>query len=208
MTNIRAIVAVDTGGVIGQAGRLPWAQPVNDARIFVEATSGPDWIVCGRRTWDALPKRARLRMSARAVCLGHGPEDAPLDEIRAVLSTRARGAVVIGGAATYAALADLIDIWQVTSIPGFHKGDARLPSPLPWSGWQLADSQRYADCLHSSWQRDVTLYQDPRTGAWWRSCLSWWEAVDPDGQPLPDPYTHARLGIDPRGWASKRVRMP
>jgi dihydrofolate reductase len=200
---ITGIVAIDDAGVIGQGGKLPWPQPPDDARIFVEATSGPQWLICGRRTWDALPKRARARMEARAVCLGRGPEDAPLAEIRAVLSTREREAVVIGGAQTYVALADLIDVWVVTSIPGRHEGDVTLPGL--WDDWQLAATDSYPGCRVRRWVRDVRVYVDPDDGSTWRSYLSALEACTADG--LPAGRIEVRLGAPYSTWPSYEVRL-
>jgi len=50
-----AIFAVDTSGLIGLGGKLPWRLP-KDLEMFKEKTSDHT-VIMGRKTWDSLPDK-------------------------------------------------------------------------------------------------------------------------------------------------------
>lgn len=118
---IIGIVAVARNHAIGKDGKLPWHYPA-DLKFFKETTTGHA-VVMGSRTWKAigkeLPNRLNIVLSRSA-----RPEDGAN-----VIFLQHKGQVVtlsnylredtylIGGAKTYAELADVVDRWIVTRIP-------------------------------------------------------------------------------------------
>ena len=118
---IIGIVAISKNFAIGKDGKLPWHYSA-DLKFFKETTSG-NAVVMGSNTWRSigrpLPNRLNVVLS-RSGDLKTPVEVMKLRNKREVvdLATHfARDVFIIGGAKTYAALADVIEKWIVTYIP-------------------------------------------------------------------------------------------
>lgn len=118
---IIGIVAISKNYAIGKDGKLPWHYPA-DLKFFKETTTG-NAVVMGSNTWRSigrpLPNRLNIVLSKT------GKVDTPASVMK--LNSKAevielskylnRDIFIIGGAKTYAELADIIDHWLVTMIP-------------------------------------------------------------------------------------------
>ena len=141
------IVAMDTAGVIGAEGGMPWHIP-DDLRWFKAQTRGKP-ILMGRRTFDsigrALPQRRNLVLTRDPGFAAPGCERvADLDE--AIAAARADGAaelMVIGGAQVYALSLARAHRLLVTHIDGHYAGDTHFPA-VDWSAWRLVETQSVA----------------------------------------------------------------
>lgn len=118
---IIGIVAIDKNFAIGRDGKLPW-RVAADLKHFKETTSG-NAVIMGAKTWASigkpLPDRLNIVLS-RSDDLELPPEVMKLaswDEIVKLAELLNKDIYVIGGAKTYASLADVIDKWIVTEIP-------------------------------------------------------------------------------------------
>lgn len=118
---IIGIVAISQDHAIGRDGKLPWHYS-SDLKFFKRTTVG-NAVLMGANTWRTLrgplPDRLNIVMTRTG-----GVE--PGDGVVRLSTTReavelshylAGDLFVIGGAATYAAFADVIDKWIVTEIP-------------------------------------------------------------------------------------------
>ncbi|MCU1477450.1 MAG: Dihydrofolate reductase [Subtercola sp.] len=70
--SIALIWAEARGGIIGDAGTIPWHLP-EDLAHFKELTTG-DAVLMGRKTWDSLPERFRPLPGRRNLVLTRDPE--------------------------------------------------------------------------------------------------------------------------------------
>lgn len=118
---IIGIVAIDKNFAIGRDGKLPWHMPA-DLKHFKETTKG-NAVVMGANTWASigkpLPDRLNVVLS-RSSDLALPAEVMKLaswDEIVKLAELINKDIYIIGGAKTYASLADVIDRWIVTEIP-------------------------------------------------------------------------------------------
>jgi dihydrofolate reductase len=118
---IIGIVAIDKNFAIGKDGKLPWHYSA-DLKHFKETTKG-NAVVMGANTWRSigkpLPDRLNVVLS-RSNDLELLPEVMKLaswDEIVKLAELINKDMFIIGGAKTYASLADAIDRWIVTEIP-------------------------------------------------------------------------------------------
>ncbi|MFN0139770.1 MAG: dihydrofolate reductase [Pyrinomonadaceae bacterium] len=118
---IIGIVAIDKNFAIGRDGNLPWHYSA-DLKHFKETTKG-NAVVMGANTWRSigkpLPDRLNVVLS-RSNALDLPAEVMKLaswDEIVNLAELVNKDIYVIGGAKTYASLADVIDEWIVTEIP-------------------------------------------------------------------------------------------
>lgn len=118
---IVGIVAIDKNFAIGRDGKLPWRVQA-DLKHFKETTKG-NAVVMGANTWRSigkpLPDRLNVVLS-RSTDLDLPAEVMQLaswDEIVKLAELVNKDIYVIGGAMTYASLADVIDRWIVTEIP-------------------------------------------------------------------------------------------
>lgn len=118
---IIGIVAIDRNFAIGHDGKLPWHYSA-DLKHFKETTKG-NAVVMGANTWRSISKPLSDRLNvvfSRSDDLELPPEVMKLaswDEIVQLAEVINKDIYIIGGAKTYASLADVIDKWIVTEIP-------------------------------------------------------------------------------------------
>ena len=118
---IIGIVAIDKNFAIGRDGKLPWHFSA-DLKHFKETTKG-NAVVMGAATWRSLGKPLPDRLNV--VLSGSSNLELPegviqlstIDEVVDLARSMDRDFFVIGGAKTYAGLANVIDRWIVTEIP-------------------------------------------------------------------------------------------
>lgn len=143
---VAAIVAMDEGRVIGNAGALPWHLP-EDLAHFRTLTKGSP-VVMGRKTWDSLPTQFRpLPGRTNIVVSRQSKPQGVKDEVLWVAgpaqgifaAERAMGDLggsgdtpqrkiwVIGGAELYKTLLSLCGEVHLTLVKGIHEGDAHFP---------------------------------------------------------------------------------
>lgn len=118
---IIGIVAIDKNLAIGKDGKLPWHFST-DLKHFKETTKG-NAVVMGASTWlsigKPLPDRLNVVLS-RSMDLELPPDVMKLaswDEVVKLAELINKDIYIIGGAKTYASLADVIDKFIVTEIP-------------------------------------------------------------------------------------------
>lgn len=127
------------GGVIGEAGGMPWRLPEDMAR-FKAITSGHP-VVMGRRTWESFPERFRplpgrdnivitsnralLAPGARVV----GSLEEALAAARALLDDPDGEIWVIGGGRVYRDAMPAADRLEITDIDLDAPGDTVAPDP-------------------------------------------------------------------------------
>lgn len=118
---IIGIVAIDRNFAIGRDGKLPWHYAA-DLKHFKATTKG-NAVVMGANTWRSIgkPLPDRLNVVLSRVSDLDLPAEvmklASWDEIVNLAELVNKDIYVIGGAKTYASLADVIDRWIVTEIP-------------------------------------------------------------------------------------------
>lgn len=118
---IIGIVAISKNYAIGRGGKLPWHYSA-DLKFFKETTMGGA-VVMGSRTWESIGRPLPGRLNV--VLSRSGRTETPPQVMR--LHSKAevaelakylnRDVFIIGGAATYAEFADVIEKWIVTEIP-------------------------------------------------------------------------------------------
>jgi dihydrofolate reductase len=135
---IGLIWAQADGGVIGNAGGIPWRLPEDQAR-FKELTIGAT-VLMGRLTWESLPAAVRPLPGRRNVVLtsdarwrADGAER--VDSMQTARDLASGDLWVIGGAAVYAAALPLADRVEVTYVELSCDGDVR--APVLDAEWQL-----------------------------------------------------------------------
>jgi len=135
---IAAIVAMDEGRVIGKAGALPWHLP-EDLAHFKRLTTG-HIVIMGRKTWDSLPPKFRplpgrtnivISRSSHTLAVPEGVFASPsvddaISKAKAVASP-SQIIWIIGGAQIYKESLPRCEELYVTSVHGYHVGDAHLP---------------------------------------------------------------------------------
>ncbi len=151
---IRLIWAQADGGVIGNAGVMPWHLP-EDLVHFRQLTLG-DPVVMGRRTWDSLPPRFRplpgrtnIVVTRDTSWVSEGAE--AVHSMDSALGEAARrdgeATWVIGGAEIFALVLDRADRLEVTEIRETFAGDTVAPvlddswvvtNCDPASGWHTS----------------------------------------------------------------------
>lgn len=129
---IIGIVAIDRNFAIGRDGKLPWHYAA-DLKHFKATTKG-NAVVMGANTWRSIgkPLPDRLNVVLSRVSDLDLPAEvmklASWDEIVNLAEFVNKDIYVIGGAKTYASLADVIDRWIVTEIPiEVEDADAFMP---------------------------------------------------------------------------------
>jgi dihydrofolate reductase len=152
-TALTSIVAIDKNGAIGCQNSLPWRLK-SDLAFFRKTTIG-NTVVMGRKTYDSigccLPKRNNIVLSHSYNLFEDTSECAlvhSIDEALFHASGRRMGqAFVIGGAATYAQFAHLVDKYVVTFVDHHAEdADAFLASEIlddlhSWVGTEIASFQ-------------------------------------------------------------------
>lgn len=130
------------GGVIGEAGDMPWSLPEDMARFKAITTGHP--VVMGRRTWESFPERFRpLPGRANVVITSDAAYAAPgaqvvgsLEEALVLAGRLAEGgeAWIIGGGRVYRDAIDRADVLEITDIDLEADGDTVAPEP--GAGWR------------------------------------------------------------------------
>jgi dihydrofolate reductase len=128
---IALIWAQASGGVIGNAGTMPWRLP-EDSAHFTRLTLGGA-VVMGRRTWDSLPERFRPLPDRTNIVVTRQPgwsADGALTaaSIDDALELAGDNAVwIIGGAQIYERAIERSDRLEVTEIRTEVDGDTFAP---------------------------------------------------------------------------------
>ncbi|HVV76134.1 MAG TPA: dihydrofolate reductase [Mycobacteriales bacterium] len=127
---IGIIWAQADGGVIGNAGGIPWRLPEDQAR-FKQLTLGAT-VLMGRLTWESLPASVRplpgrrnLVLTSDASWSAGGAER--VGSIQAAIDVVEGDLWVIGGAALYAAALPHADRLEVTYVDLACAGDVFAP---------------------------------------------------------------------------------
>ena len=143
---IVGIVAVAKNLAIGKKGNLPWHYSA-DLKFFKQTTVDHA-VVMGFNTWKSigkpLPKRLNVVLSG-----SHSIENQPevlllrsVNEVIALSKYLSGDLFVIGGAATYANLADAIEKWIVTEIPeNVENADTFMPANF-LDGFELQKTEK------------------------------------------------------------------
>ena len=128
------ILARADNGVIGRDGGLPWHIPA-DLKRFKALTMGKP-MVMGRKTFESfpapLPGRRHIVVTRDPDWTAQGAEPACSPE--AALALGGGDAIVIGGAALFAALIDRAERIELTEVHADPAGDTIVP-PLS-ADWQ------------------------------------------------------------------------
>ncbi|WP_072313092.1 dihydrofolate reductase [Agrococcus sp. Marseille-P2731] len=161
------------GGVIGEAGDMPWSLP-EDMQRFKAITMGHP-VVMGRRTWESFPERFRplpgrdniVITSDRDYLAAGARTVASLEEAlaaaRAIAGTE--GEVwVIGGGRVYRDALPLADRLEITDIDLDASGDTTAPDPGAIAADQRAHDASPAD---APW---AEIAREPATG--WHTSAS------------------------------------
>ncbi|WP_346986712.1 dihydrofolate reductase [Agrococcus sp. ARC_14] len=160
------------GGVIGEAGDMPWRLPEDMARFKAVTMGHP--VVMGRRTWESFPQRFRPLPGRDNIVITSDPDyvaagartvgslQEALAAARAQLADPADEIWVIGGGRVYRDAMPFADRLEITDIDLDASGDTTAPdtgahdaSPAdaPWreiardpaTGWHVsAAGLRYA----------------------------------------------------------------
>ncbi len=124
------IAAVARNRVIGTRGELPWRLPEELAH-FKRTTLGKP-VIMGRRTFESigrpLPKRENLVLSRDPGFSPEGVVVAHSLERAIALTANAPEALVIGGAALYAAALPLARTFYLTEVHADVAGETLFPS--------------------------------------------------------------------------------
>jgi dihydrofolate reductase len=128
---IGLIWAQADGGVIGNAGGIPWRLPEDQAR-FKELTMGCA-VLMGRKTWESLPASVRPLPGRRNLVLtsqpGWSADGAErVGSLEEALAVVAGDLWVIGGASVYAAALPSADRVVLTEVDVRVDGDTLAPS--------------------------------------------------------------------------------
>ncbi|QUW19569.1 dihydrofolate reductase [Agrococcus sp. Marseille-Q4369] len=132
---IGMIWAQARGGVIGDAGDMPWSLPEDMARFKAITMGHP--VVMGRRTWESFPARYRPLLGRdNIVITSSGDFDAPgarvvssLDEALAVALALDDEVWIVGGGRVYREAMARADRLEITDIELDATGDTTAPTP-------------------------------------------------------------------------------
>jgi dihydrofolate reductase len=128
---VALIWAQARGGVIGNAGAIPWRLP-EDMAMFRSLTVGST-VLMGRVTWDSLPPRFRPLEGRRNLVLTRQPGWAADGAIAVPSIAEAMQQVegslwVIGGSQVYTETLPLADRVVITEVDATYDGDTCAPS--------------------------------------------------------------------------------
>jgi dihydrofolate reductase len=136
--SVGLIWAEARGGVIGQAGGMPWHLP-EDLAHFKQITLGNP-VVMGRRTWDSITPRFRPLPGRRNIVItrqtdwsSEGAEVAHSLDDALELAADAEDTWVIGGGQIFGEAIHTADRLEVTEIDAAYSGDSFAPTIDP--GW-------------------------------------------------------------------------
>lgn len=147
--SVNLVWAQANGGVIGNAGGIPWRLPEDQAR-FKELTLGSA-VLMGRLTWESLPASVRplpgrrnLVLTTDSVWGEQGAER--VDSIESAVRLVDGDLWVIGGAAVYATALPLAGRVEVTYVDLACEGDVHAPElgsdwqPTVEGDWLVSES--------------------------------------------------------------------
>jgi dihydrofolate reductase len=158
------------GGVIGEAGDMPWRLPEDMARFKAVTLGHP--VVMGRRTWESFPERFRPLPGRDNIVITSNPDYiapgarvvASLDEALAAAGSllaaagEAQGEIwIIGGGRVYREAIDLADRLEITDIDLDAPGDTVAPDPMAPD----AAGPRVTGAADALWREAA---RDPATG--------------------------------------------
>jgi len=146
------LIWVESGGVIGRAGGMPWHVP-EDLAHFKDVTLGAP-VIMGRKTWESLPPgfrplpgRANIVVTHRRDWTADGAERAASvdDALARAAADRPDRVWVIGGAELFRQVLERADRLEVTELraPGgggvvaAEPGDVLAPLVEP-AQWRVA----------------------------------------------------------------------
>lgn len=132
---IGMIWAQARGGVIGDAGDMPWSLPEDMARFKAITMGHP--VVMGRRTWESFPARYRpLPGRDNIVITSSADFEAPgarvvssLDEALAAALALDHEVWIVGGGRVYREAMARADRLEITDIELDATGDTTAPTP-------------------------------------------------------------------------------
>lgn len=156
---IKLIAAVAQGGVIGNAGKMPWRLP-EDLKRFKALTMG-HVLVMGRKTYESigrpLPGRQTIVLSHRKSITEWVPNSYP-PGLMSVTTMRSMQEVIAadraapepkqdvficGGAEVYRAAleVDIVDEMLITHVHHAYDGDVFFPLSFetPMDGWEITE---------------------------------------------------------------------
>ena len=163
--NLSMIVAMDSNGIIGHEGQLPWLE-IKDGKWFREKTMHQA-LIMGRKTYDSiiakhgqpLEKRTSVVLTHRewndelAIQAGVDPQGVrwardPLEALDMAswgwTGGGATEAIVIGGAQVYTIFLPFANKIFVTLVEGEHTGDTKFPGGVPgWPFWKEEEALKY-----------------------------------------------------------------
>ena len=125
------------GGVIGEAGDMPWSLPEDMARFRAITMGHP--VVMGRRTWESFPPRFRPLPGRENIVITRDADyeargarvvpglDAALALAEDLAAAGAGEAWVVGGGQVYRDALARADRLEVTEIDLDARGDTRAP---------------------------------------------------------------------------------
>ncbi|MFZ2528853.1 MAG: dihydrofolate reductase [Rhodococcus sp. (in: high G+C Gram-positive bacteria)] len=154
--SLTLIWAQARGGVIGQAGTIPWHIP-EDMAFFKEVTFGRP-VVMGRLTWDSLPPKFRPLPGRRNIVVTRNPRWAAFGaEVAGSLDDAVRLAagtdtVVMGGGQIYAQAMPHATRLVVTEVDLDVDGDALAPPIGPeWAAVEPGEWQQSRTGIRFRW---------------------------------------------------------
>jgi dihydrofolate reductase len=153
------VVAMDSNGVIGREGALPWRLPA-DLAHFKRVTMGHP-VLMGRRTHESigkpLPGRANIVITHQRDYAAPGCEVAhSLDEAWKLVG-EAKEVSVIGGTSLFAETLPVADVIHLTEVQAEVEGDTWFP-PFDRSQWIEREVARHpADERHAYPMRILEL---------------------------------------------------
>ncbi|AKK10661.1 dihydrofolate reductase [Corynebacterium uterequi] len=147
---MRAIWAQSTDGVIGDGHSMPWHIPA-DLAHFKQVTLGAP-VAMGRATWESIPPRFRPLPGRENIVLSSRASGAWSNgaTVMAGLGDVPADAWVIGGGQVYEAVADRLDVVELTLV------DAELSGLLPTPVYAPALPSGMAVTADSGWLADDT----------------------------------------------------
>ncbi|WP_347754057.1 dihydrofolate reductase [Agrococcus sp. ProA11] len=159
------------GGVIGEAGDMPWRLPEDMAR-FKAITSGHP-VVMGRRTWESFPERFRPLPGRDNIVITSNPDfvapgarvvgslEEALAAARALLDDPDDEIWVIGGGRVYRDALPAADRLEITDIDLDASGDTIAPDPAAPDSAASDTDARNASLRGAPWRE---IARDPATG--------------------------------------------
>ena len=137
--SIIIIGAVDTKGVMGKAGKLPWGKPISADMGHFRKHTLDKTIVMGRKTWKSigakpLPGRINIVMTREKNFTAEGAHVA--SNVKAILEiAKEQDVFVIGGSEIYAEFIPYATQMFITIVEGVFQGDTFFPV-YDQHGWE------------------------------------------------------------------------